>query len=167
MYASLYPEDVVGLVLVDSVHEDQDMRFDEILQDYLTDKEWQAIEDERERQSALSFVSTIADEQVDITASFEQMRATRIERPLPRLALFVMSHGIGNPPAPGEPEGLSEALEEMWQKLQDDLAGLAVGSARTAVEDSGHDIPRERPDAVVSAVLQVVDSVRASGRHGS
>jgi pimeloyl-ACP methyl ester carboxylesterase len=162
MYASLHPEDVAGLVLVDSVHEDQEIRRDEIVQEYLTDEEWQAILDERERLAALPFVSSIVEEQVDIAASFEQMRAMRTELPLPQLHLLVMSHGIGNPPSPGEPEGLSDALEELWQDLQDDLASLAEDSTRVVVEDSGHDIPAERPDAVASAALQVVDSVRRS-----
>jgi pimeloyl-ACP methyl ester carboxylesterase len=163
MYASLHADDVAGLVLVDSVHENGDIRRDEILQEYLSDEEWEAIVAERERQAALPFVSTIGDEQIDIALSFDQMRAIRAEMPLPQLALFVMSHGVGTPPNPGEPEGLSEALEEMWQELQDDLASLSKDSTRTVVEDIGHDIPSERPDAVVSAVRQVIDSLRASG----
>jgi pimeloyl-ACP methyl ester carboxylesterase len=160
LYASLHPDGVEGLVLVDSAHEDQELRRDEIMQQYFSEEEWEAILEARRQQAALPFVSAIGDEAVDMMLSFNEMRAARTEHPLPPMELSVMSHGKVDPPAPGEPEGMSEALEELWQELQDDLASLAPGSERTVVEDSGHQIPLERPDAVVDAIKRVIASIQ-------
>jgi pimeloyl-ACP methyl ester carboxylesterase len=50
-YASLYPDGVEGLVLVDSVHEDQEIRRDEVMQEYFTEESGPRFEeDDRQRQ---------------------------------------------------------------------------------------------------------------------
>jgi len=56
-----------------------------------------------------------------------------------------------------------EAKED-WVKLQADLAGLSTNSKQVVASRSGHYIPLDQPEAVISAVRQVVEAVR-SGRR--
>jgi hypothetical protein len=53
----------------------------------------------------------------------------------------------------------SEA-EHRWQKMQIDLLRLSTDSRHIVAEGSGHDIPKQRPDVIVSAVAEMVGKVR-------
>jgi pimeloyl-ACP methyl ester carboxylesterase len=52
------------------------------------------------------------------------------------------------------------ALNRAWSQLQADLAGLSSDHIHVIAATSGHDIPRDQPDVVVTAVRGVVDAAR-------
>lgn len=53
------------------------------------------------------------------------------------------------------------AFHEMWiDQLQPSLARLSTNGKLITVESSGHDIPGEAPDAIVSAVHEIVNKLR-------
>lgn len=106
-----------------------------------------------------SVVATMAREILDLDASNAEVRAAQITS-LGSMPLVVLSHGRpeGSPPQLG-PE-VAAAYEAVWQELQAKQAALSPLGRRVVVEDAGHDIPTERPDAVVTAVRDVVASAR-------
>jgi hypothetical protein len=52
---------------------------------------------------------------------------------------------------------------EPWLVLQRELATLSSNSDQRLIPDCGHYIQQQRPDAVVTAVRDVVSAVRAGG----
>uniref|UniRef100_UPI000D3C2EFF alpha/beta fold hydrolase n=1 Tax=unclassified Variovorax TaxID=663243 RepID=UPI000D3C2EFF len=64
-------------------------------------------------------------------------------------------HGMKITPAQGR-----EVLA-LWKQMHDDMATWSTQGRHRLVPDAGHDIQFDRPDAVIEAVLSVVDAVRA------
>jgi pimeloyl-ACP methyl ester carboxylesterase len=78
--------------------------------------------------------------------------------------------GLGGRPlvvlAHGRPMGRPhEQLEAGWRAGQERLAGLSTRGELRIVEDAGHAISLERPDAVAGAIRDVFDRVRARERR--
>ncbi|HYH12932.1 MAG TPA: alpha/beta hydrolase [Thermomicrobiales bacterium] len=150
LYASTYPNDVVGLVLVDAAHE---AYYTEI-QQVLTPAQWD------------SFVRPGADpdypnlERIDIDASATEMRETAIASPLRCMPLVVLTHGQPWEWPANFPVG---ALEDLWPPLQDRLASLVPDARLVVAEESGHFIQLQQPDLVIEAIRQVVDAIRDTG----
>jgi hypothetical protein len=72
----------------------------------------------------------------------------------------------GRPPAhppTNDAEREAAAYEWVWMhELQPQLTRLSTRGRQIIVERSGHGIPDEAPDAVVSAVHEVVNAVRGA-----
>lgn len=102
-----------------------------------------------------SVVATMAREMLDLDASNAEVRAARITS-LGSVPLVVLSHGRpeGSPPQLGP--DVAAAYEAVWQELQAEQAALSSRGRRVVVDGAGHDIPTERPDAVVAAVHEVL-----------
>ena len=148
LYASRYPDDVAGLVLVDASHEAQDQQRKDLVSAALFAAEQQAI-------GANS-------EGIDLGASFSQMTAARTATPLRPMPLIVLSAGQAEPamfPA-GWP---MEAESKLHAELQADLARLVPGGRLVIAARSGHYIHQSQPDLVVEAIRQVVEAVRDPG----
>jgi pimeloyl-ACP methyl ester carboxylesterase len=157
LYAAEYPAEVAGLVLVDTSHEDQNARFRALLPPELG----AALAPQRLQTPGLPGA-----EQVDLDASFDQLRRATAAQPLRRLPLVVVSRGRPleadiPPDALAQlPPGVLEALDPEWQALQRALAALVPGARHIIAADSGHYVQLERPELVVDAIRQVVDAVR-------
>lgn len=54
-------------------------------------------------------------------------------------------------------------VQAIWQRLHEDEATWSSRSTHRLLPNSGHDIQFDDPDAVIDAVLSVVESVRADG----
>ncbi|WP_348252626.1 alpha/beta fold hydrolase [Trichocoleus desertorum] len=185
LYASQYPEDVVGLVLVDASHES-----------YMTAETWKGIKKELWLYQVLRVASrvgvlrlmgelnllpmfkaikqeiqkyplavqalfdtykaycyrphywaTVASERAHLETSFAQFQAVTSLHNLP---LVVLIQGVKAP-------AMSDASFQRWQALQFDLTKLSSHSKAIIAENSGHLIPLEQPDLIVSAVRQLVE----------
>ncbi len=53
------------------------------------------------------------------------------------------------------------ALQRIWEKLNKDAAAWSTHSRQQSVPDSLHYIRFQRPDLVIQAITEVVNSVRA------
>ena len=55
-------------------------------------------------------------------------------------------------------------LNRMWTNLQADLADLSTDHIQVVAATSTHDVPRDQPDVVATAIRAVVDATRAHAR---
>jgi pimeloyl-ACP methyl ester carboxylesterase len=149
LYAAAYPDEVVGMVLVDAGHEDL---FAEE-QALLTPGQWATVE--QSYQTPLEGYPEY--ERVDIGTALAQLRRARADTPLHPMPLAVLSsnHTFGSPPDLPVAE-----LERMWRRQQDDLVTLVPNARHTIAGQSGHFIQLDQPALVTEAIRQVVEGVR-------
>jgi D-alanyl-D-alanine carboxypeptidase len=151
LYATTYPEEVVGMVLVDATHEDN----------------WSWLEEEIGPDvwptAVAEFTQAVAArvlEPLDLEATAEQVREAREDRPLPSMPLILLTH-TQPPDAATLLPGLSvEASERRWSEQQADLVTLLPDSRQILAEGSGHYIQNDRPDLVIDAIEDVIEAVR-------
>lgn len=146
LYASQYPEDVVGLILVDATHVDHKTRLKSLLPG---DFEKEAIRKANRNPDGLRIPE-------DFEESANQVRRSG---PLPNIPLVVLTSGRG----PELPEGFSrERYDQVRMEQQRDLAKLVPNSKHIIAENSGHIIQIDQPEVVINAIRQLVES----NRHG-
>jgi pimeloyl-ACP methyl ester carboxylesterase len=152
LFASTYPDDVVGMVLVDA--------FPESLSQAMSPEQWVAYEEIF--QPVPPELADYKDlEFTELDASLTEMRDAAGATPLGPLPLIVLSRGQTMQLPPDLPGGLSGAmLESAWQAGQDELALLTPDARHTIATRSGHYIQLQQPELVIDAVRAVVDAVR-------
>ena len=158
LYAHKYPDEVVGLVLVDSMHPDQFDRFAQALPPETPQ------DPEGLRWFRQSFTRDYKDptknpEGFDQLTSHEQVRPVTSLGDLPMIVLAASEFRIRIP----DPR-FGAYMHNLWHELQKDLARLSSNSKFVAVEDSGHFIQIDQPQVVTDAIRELVEQVR--GRQG-
>ncbi len=181
VYNGLYPSEVSGIVLVDSTQEDQYQLLPsawmkigaEQLSRYSNQARYAPVfvgmgvarlmlysRGIHDPYSYLmlqqKYLAARASELESIQISAEQARAAGHIEGKP---LVVLTAGVNSDDALGS--GLSAtdfaAYQHTWMDvLQVRLAKLSTSGKRIIVEDSGHNIPAERPDAIVNAVREIL-----------
>jgi pimeloyl-ACP methyl ester carboxylesterase len=157
LFASEYPEEVVGMVLLDTTHEDVWLRFQEALPpdqwaefEALTVTNQELLDAYPEAEEW--YTAPLADD-----ATTGQVRQARKDAPLHPMPLIVMAHRIPfAEPFPGWP---SDKMEGIMFALQQDLAQLVPGARLIVATESGHNIHQDQPELVIDAVRQVVAAV--------
>jgi pimeloyl-ACP methyl ester carboxylesterase len=90
----------------------------------------------------------------------EQMRTVR---DLGSIPLVVLTGGRTFPSSdPREAQEYARA-QRTWIAMQAELARLSTRGRHVIVENSGHMMPYEAPEAVIGAVLDIVAEVRRNG----
>jgi pimeloyl-ACP methyl ester carboxylesterase len=145
LFASEYPDDVAGLVLIDGWHEDYDAQLRQLVDPALWTQWEQLLAEDPDY------------EVVDLDQSYEEIRDAA---PLPDVPLLVISHGL-KPDSRCCPTGWPiDQMDALWQDLQDQLASLEPNSRHIVAKNSGHAIHQADPDFVVAGIKEVVDAVR-------
>jgi hypothetical protein len=72
------------------------------------------------------------------------------------MPVSVLTRGNLQFPQGSEPD----AQERLWRQLQGELAAMVPGSRHVLATESGHDIPRDQPELVLTEVGGVVAAVR-------
>ncbi|HEX7318601.1 MAG TPA: alpha/beta hydrolase [Pyrinomonadaceae bacterium] len=181
LYAGRYPDEVAGLVLVDSSHEDQLSRkgmtaipsfypplikavspFGVVrLMDLVgTPSANMPHGVGAERAAIYSHTRSMysyADEISAIPVSMEQLRAAPMR--LGDKPLIVLTRGMKEASNMGSPEEAEQA-EQAWAELQADLARRSSSGRQIIAEKSGHYIQFDQPDLVIDAIRQVVGATR-------
>lgn len=152
--ASTYPDEVVGLIMVDALPE--------TIPDHLAPDEWQ------DYRNAIQLVPEPLEqytdlETLDVDVSFTQMRDAATVTPYQNKPLVVITRT--------EPFGIPEAslgfspdtLEKAWLSAQGDLIALAPDSHHLVAAESAHYIQITQPAVVIAAIRSVVDAVRDPG----
>lgn len=137
LYASQHPTQVQGLVLVDSVQEDEIERYAEALPP-------------EQRLYYLKEHLVGLYESIDIKESLEQVRAAKLPS---NLLLTVIAAGN-----PDEFDTRSDA--QIHQELQESLARLVSDAKLVIASKSGHFIQLDEPEIVVDQVHDMVSRVR-------
>jgi pimeloyl-ACP methyl ester carboxylesterase len=152
LYAVTYPDEVVGMVLVDTVHEDRAAQ----RQVMVSPEQWAALQTLEAQFSDF--------ERVDEEASWEQVREAGDFSPLRPMPLVVLAAGQSTDPSFLPPDWPLAEEEELHREQQMDLAARVPGSRYQLVEASGHYIQLEQPALVIDAIADVIEAVRDPSR---
>lgn len=187
-FARLYPEQVAGMVLVNSAHEEQFKRFPAKMVSGVPNMirmmkvmnvafriGLPALRPEMAPLMKGLPENTAKTERALRIAGDKHMRAMLAEfaaaaRNAPAaldtlvdIPLIVLSHGIPQT-MPGASDTDNAAYEETWQQMRSDLAALSTRGRRIVAEGCGHDIHLENPALVVEAIAEVIEQVQRSQR---
>ena len=176
VYASLFGSDIVGMVLVDASHPDQENRFPPELKNmegsWRREAEFVAYTmpfgvprllglcDNDPTTRAADCNGRASREQLaEINAFLERAAETAATGSLGDLPLAVLSHDPDRPSSDLPPD-LAKQTNEAWEKMQVDLAHLSTRGTQTIARNSAHYIQVDRPDVVIDAVRNIVAQAR-------
>lgn len=182
LFASKYPNEVVGIVLVDAVHEDLYSRFPSEL--------WEANRAQLRyinigRITAPFGLPRLLSQPVatqNLPPEFQSMAdivglRTQVYNALykevkhftecadqvlsnpfpPNIPLVVLSR---SKPETWPIDLPNEEAEQIWMDLQIELANLSSNSTHIIVEDSGHFIHIDRPETIVDAIQEIMTTMQ-------
>lgn len=152
LYAATYPEDVVGMVLVDA--------FSEAMEDEMTPAQWAAYD--AIFQPVPPQLADYEDlEFTELDRGVDQVREAAAATPLRPIPLVVISRGQAMAMPEDLPGGLSgQMLEDAWQTAQAGLAALLPDARHVIATESEHYIQLQQPELVIAAVREAVDAAR-------
>jgi pimeloyl-ACP methyl ester carboxylesterase len=143
-FTALYPTEVLGIVLLDSAHEEQFSRVS-------------ALSPEWAQRIASKFPVD-----AQITHGFlppTQRLAWHFDKPL-----IVIEHGEMTSSSASDP--MAEQSETVFHVLQKDLADRSKYGQLREARRSGHYIQRDQPDLVVQAIKDVLSDSTSRGKSG-
>lgn len=153
LYASQYPDEVVGMVLVDPLHPDYESATLAVLPaespgetailGYMRQGLWP---------------DPLSGEGLDLAASAEQVRASGSLGDLPLVVLTRRTLWFFQ--FPDLPADVTARMEQVWRELQADLAKLSSNSTHIITLPDGQNAPVDEEQQVIDAILQVVDQAK-------
>jgi pimeloyl-ACP methyl ester carboxylesterase len=189
-FASQYPADVAGVVLVDASHPDNEKRTAEVLSKPAAEQ-WVALNDLLKSDAfkfqvvwsarlGLSRLVTPSKDELDeelnylswkmkaIDTTFAEYKLyqesadkIRVTGNLGDRPLIVLTGGKVDQGFYDSPSDIA-ATQRLWShEIQKGMAGLSTRGKQVIVPDSGHMIPFDKPAAVVSAIREVWDQAIA------
>jgi pimeloyl-ACP methyl ester carboxylesterase len=189
VFHSLYPNEVVGIVLVDSSHPDQlsllpastsmeafaaSIRYRQFGAEFGLGRLLGWCRDDYAFPGAAEVWQMAAPEAVALDCRVAAFRATRAEAlafresareagstgSLGSLPLVVLSH---DPKVgSGFPPQTSAQAERAWNQMQEELRNLSSNSHRVIATGSKHYVESYRPELVIAAIREVYDAARNS-----
>lgn len=149
LYADTYPDEIVGMVLVDAVHQRQYDAMSDLFPSESADEpdELKALRREYE-----SVATPDNPERLDLFTSEAQVRAVGDLGDLP---LAVVTRSPTRQLEPGVLLELTQRQEQVWQDLQADLATLSKNVVHTVATQAGHYVQVDEPQLVIDAILHV------------
>ncbi|MDP3788552.1 MAG: alpha/beta hydrolase [Candidatus Chromulinivorax sp.] len=179
LFAATYPDEVVGIVLVDAVHESV---MDKLPQIFIEFKKWishrfiasycgipRIISDyksyvypvekknkavDRLHKTTIEYYRTLYNQLNLMPTSCEQMKAARAS--LPDVPVIVITEGkrviSEQGPCGSYTSDEVAKINATWLELQADLLTLFPQSKQMIAEHSGHNIPYEQPQIIAVAV---------------
>lgn len=138
LHADLYPEKVRGLVLVDPMNP----RFVEATGDFVQSTVPDIAEPANDRERLI----------VRMRNTFEALRARVAEiEPDLEIPIVVVSAG--------EAWWDREEIDRAWRESHEAIVAERPNRRLIVAEESDHDVPEERPDAVIDAVTELLEEV--------
>ncbi len=186
VYQNLYPADVVGMVLVDSGHPDQENRVPPEMKKiqsrlYFKSKFWGLVlplgltrlmgacgggppEIRAMQRTVGCRWQTVKAREAEVNA----IGASSVGRhagSLGSIPLVVLSRDPEKGAAPGLiPAELSRRFEVQWSQMQEELVHLSTNGSRVVATGSTHYVQMDRPDVVIAAIQKVVDADRLTSK---
>lgn len=135
LFASTYPEEVAGVVLLDSTHEDQN----KILPSLFSKEVQEAYYNQFTLEGTLS----------EVEESLEQVRTAKSFGSIP---LIVLTGGL-------QPFHTEESMAA-WMRFQRELANLSTNKQHIIVEDAGHAIHMDQPQVVINVIRDLLATIK-------
>ena len=176
VYANMFRNDVVGMVLVDSSHPDQENRFPPELKSL--EGSWQReaefleygmpfgiprlmslCEDDPVQRAAECNWHSAREGAAEMKAFTQSAAQAAGAGSLGDMPLAVLSHDPDKPSAE-MPADLAKSTNQAWEKMQEELAHLSTRGTQTVAKNSGHYIQLDRPELVIDAVRNIVQETR-------
>jgi pimeloyl-ACP methyl ester carboxylesterase len=187
VYQNLYPAEVVGMVLVDSGHPDQEKRVPPEMKKlqsrlYLEGKLWGLAvpwgltrlmgacgggppEIRALQRTVDCRWQAVKASEAEVNATGASADEARQTGSLGSMPLVVLSRDPEKGAAPGLiPPELSRRFEVQWVLMQEELAPLSTNSSRIVAVGSTHYVQVDRPDLVIAAIRKVVDAARLAAK---
>jgi pimeloyl-ACP methyl ester carboxylesterase len=154
LFASTYPNEVVGMVLVDALSEK--------VRSALTPEQWKFYVNFGFTEPTPGLEKYKDIETLDVNASLDQVEKAAKAEPLRPMPLVILTQGQPFDLSPWQPlpADFPGALNTAWHAAQDRLATLAPNATHTIATKSSHYIQVQEPQLVIDAIKQVVDAVR-------
>ena len=161
LYASTYPDQITGLVLVDALSEG--------LQDAETQEQWPIQRKLIEGDVSEGVAEYPALETIEVDRSFDQLRAAPSLRQMPLIVLSAdrgwgpqVPSMIASGALPADvPPDFGYVTDAAQKQAQAWLVTLVQNAQHITDTNSGHEIHKEQPQLVVDAIRQVVDALRS------
>jgi pimeloyl-ACP methyl ester carboxylesterase len=165
LYASTYPKEVSGLVLVDALSEG--------LRDAETPNQWAIQRKLIEGELRESVILYPALERIDVYRSLDQVRDAFPLRSIPLVVLSAdrpwgpqIPSMIAAGKLPSDvPPDFGYVTDAAQKKAQEQLANLVSNAKHITNTNSGHEIHKEQPQLVIDAIRQVIEAVRSGDRQ--
>jgi len=151
LYAAVYPNDVLGLVLVDSLHPDFWPRFTALLPTPSSDEPAPITEMRAWSQDFRTY------ERLDFESSADQVKAVTSLGDTPLIVITARS-----PATPDDPRFPSDVFQQemrLWEELQSDLAALSSSSTHVNATTTNHIVQESEPQVVIDAILAILGRV--------
>ncbi|HEU5430131.1 MAG TPA: alpha/beta fold hydrolase [Thermomicrobiales bacterium] len=155
LYAATYPDEVVGMVLVDA--------YSEMLEDVMPPERWAALVrlNQGMGSDVVFPIPGYGDaETIAFGGDNAVMRAATAANPLRPMPLAVLAHGKAFPQSDTAPGFAPGELEGFMRAANVDKVALVPNARFTLAAESGHDIHQDQPELVIEAIRQVVAGVR-------
>ena len=137
-FASQYPEEIAGMVLIDAVHENKYEQFEKILSEEKANRMWAFVKDPSKN-----------DENIDRMASIEQVHCKQILFDFP---LIILTRAAD-----------SDELSKIETDLQAEFLKLSTNSRQYFSKHNDHFIQNLEPELVIDSIRQVIKSIKEKG----
>ncbi len=176
LYASLFRNEVAGMVQVDASHPDQESRLPAELKNmegsWLREAEFLEYTmpfgiplllglcdaDVQQRAAECNWHSA-REGLAEMKALSQSAAQTAVTGSLGDMPLAVLSHDPDKPSSELAPD-LAKPMNEAWEKMQEDLAHLSSRGTQAIAKNSSHYIQSDRPDMVIDAIHAIVTEAR-------
>lgn len=139
VFASLYPTEVAGLVLIDPSQE--------AFYVWMKANPFPGVKEEEAKMAKAP--QGLRDEFAAVDATYEQARAAKIPSGIPVTLLTATTA-----------EGMPAEAKQMWLEKHKEWIAKVPGGKHVVAEKSGHFIQGEEPALVIEAIRQVVEQAR-------
>lgn len=180
-FAQHHRDQVTGMVLVDSAHEEQTSRLpflknsaDELVAQFrtlslLSSSGLMALSPQtipnrgfpenayRQYQAILATTDYFNGATAETTAFYSGSPQSKPES-LGDLPLVVLRHGL--PEATGDSSTQQFNYEQEWTEMQNELADLSSNAKQVVAERSGHYIQLDQPELVIASILELIQAGR-------
>lgn len=134
LYATKYPNEVCGLILVDSTPEDYRERFLPTMP--------------KEFQQAYKKQFVYEGNYNEFMQSLKQLKESRRKLNVPLIVLSA-----------GKKAHYSEASQVLWNEMQKEILKISSNSEFIMAENSAHYIQNDEPEVVISAIKTLIDKI--------
>ncbi len=137
-FASQYPDEIAGMVLIDAVHENKYEQFEKILPEEKANRMWAFVKDPSKN-----------DENIDRIASIEQVRSRQTSFDFP---LIILTRAAD-----------ADEMNKIETDLQAEFLKLSTTKSRQYFSKyKDHFIQNSEPELVINSIRQVVESVKGA-----